>query len=42
MSDMLSLLTDCTFLEDVLTINSALHESDLDTVKSFAKAIADM
>ena len=42
MSDKLALLKDCTILEDVLTITSALHESDLDTVKNFAKAIADM
>lgn len=42
MSDKLALLKDCTILDNVLTINSALHEGDLDSVKGFAQAIADM
>lgn len=42
MSDKLVLLKDCTISETVLTINSALHESDMATVESFADAIVNM
>ena len=42
MSDKLALLKDCTISETVLTINSALHDSDLATVESFADAIVNM
>lgn len=42
MSDKLALLKDCAVLENILTINSALHKSDMEVVENFADAIVNM
>ena len=39
MSDKLSGLKNCTVLENILTIKSALHEKDAEALNSFADAI---